>query len=84
VYIVGDLGGLIALRKAVEAALDNQTGLQEAFTNDHEGFQVVVARVDSSTEWDRLRLPYPLEGVPEQECLDPWELPQVKKVQVTR
>lgn len=81
-YIVGDLSGLLALRKALETALSNYAGMEEVFAGDGEGFQVVVARLDSSTDWDRMRLPYPLEGVPERrDAIDPWELPQVKKVQ---
>lgn len=81
VYIVGDLGGLLALRKAVDEALDRQAGRQEVSSGDQEGFQIVVARVDGSAEWDRLRLPYPLEGVPERkDVVDPWGLSQVKQV----
>jgi hypothetical protein len=82
VYIVGDLSGLLALRKAVDEALDRQAGKQEAFAGDGEGFEIIVARVDSSADWENLLLPYPIEGVPEgsrPEVIPPWNLPQVAK-----
>src|SRR4051812_22181314 len=64
VYIVGDLSGLLALRKAVEEALNMNAGQAEFFAGDGEGFPVFVGRIDSSAEWDQLSLPYPVRGVP--------------------
>lgn len=76
VHIVADLSGLLALRKAVDDALNGGRGRQEVCAGDGECFDVVVHRLDSSADWRRLRLPYDLPGVPStEEALSPWDLP---------
>lgn len=50
VYIAGTANALKELRKAIDNALDNDKSIsEEFFTNDGEGYTILVASVDEPT-----------------------------------
>jgi hypothetical protein len=50
VYIAGTANALKELKKAIDQALDNDKSVsEEFFTNDGEGYSILVAVVDEST-----------------------------------
>lgn len=80
VYVVGNLDALLALRKAVDEALNSGVGATEVFAADGEGFEVYVARVDSSTEWESSKRPYHGEDAVDrrEDAVHPSSIPAVR------
>lgn len=79
VYVVGNLDALLALRKAIDEALNTGVGVAEASTSDGEGFEVYVARMDSSAAWEVTKRPYYGEDSVDrrEDALHPSSLPLV-------
>lgn len=73
VYIAGDRISLIRLREAINLALDNDVEEMEFFTNDGEGYSVVVSCL-SEDKMDTLGVPYTWEHVQDNRVVFPWNL----------
>ena len=54
-YIIGDLTALKALRKAIDAAIESGGGKCESFTNDGEGYDTVVIKVEDSKQFAKMQ-----------------------------
>lgn len=85
-FIVANHEGLVALRKVIEALLQQPPGsgrqgasqVCEQYCTDGEGYPLIVVKCDEVT-LEPLALPYtdPV-GVDPQAALSPWELPSAK------
>ena len=56
--IIGTPAGLRLLRAAIDAALRDGNGCADAYTNDGEGFRVVIYSVSDRRTIQRLPVPY--------------------------
>lgn len=75
VMIAGNREGLLALKNAVEKALNNERfGESHAFVNDGEGFTILVAQLHPS-EMDAFKVPYTDEHAKalKGQGTDPWD-----------
>lgn len=78
-FIVGDTTALIALRDAIDAALEAGTAATEttSFTADGEGYEIKVYREEEEEYWDKSLLPYTDETLyspPLTDVIGPWDL----------
>ncbi len=72
IQIVGDTQSLLALKKAVEDALETGSGSSLAFTGDGEGYNILIAREDDKTVYDTLAVPYTDEMASEKNTTAVW------------
>lgn len=71
-YIVGNKEALIALKNAIEIALDEGEGVVDVYVNDGEGYDVHVIRDNS--DWKYKAVPYTDEVAREKnkKAIWPW------------
>lgn len=79
VFIVANVRGLQALKRAIEDALAMGHGEAELLPADGECYNVVIFKFDhkfGSPEWNRLAVPYTEEYAREKrdKAIRPWEL----------
>lgn len=60
-HIIGSKLSLTTLRDAINQALESGDGKCESFTNDGEGFDAVVIRVDDPKQFVKMHVPYMLD-----------------------
>ena len=78
-FIVGDTTALIALRDAIDAALETGSTVGETtvFAADGEGYDIKVYREEEDKYWDKSLLPYTDETLyspPLEDVIGPWDL----------
>jgi len=81
-FIVGNRQGLLALRQAIDAALEGEQGKADAFVADGEGFSVFVIMQPGdlgSLEWNAAAVPYTRSWAAENREDAVWPHSQVKK-----
>ena len=74
-FIMGDLSGLIALRHAIDDALNQGSARVDLYTADGEGYPLIIIRQDSAFDWKTTMLPYPIHAP--LAGTSPWEHPCV-------
>lgn len=58
-FIVGTPESLVALKKAIDRALQKEAAISNTFASDGEGYSLVVIKVeDTDKYWDNPLLPY--------------------------
>jgi len=58
-FIIGNKSGLVALRDAIQAAIDAETKPDSTFSAaDGEGYNVMVYLEEEKAYWDKAMLPY--------------------------
>ena len=63
-YIVADAEGLTAIRDACDAALKRGSTAIEPFTEDGEGYALIVMNIETrDPKWALIHLPYILDGI---------------------
>jgi len=88
-YIVGNKGGLLELKKAIEQALSNGSGQTvdeygvPIYVNDGEGYKVKVTMNNTGwlePFWVKLAVPYTEEVASEKrkDAVWPWEIKKVE------
>jgi hypothetical protein len=81
-FIVGNRQGLLALRRAIDAALESGKGEALAFVSDGEGFdvQVILQEGDlQSPGWIAAAVPYTAEWATENRESAVWPHSQIEK-----
>jgi hypothetical protein len=86
-FILGNREGLLALREAIDKALDVGQAHAMTFCTDGEGFDTLVVCEDSDWQgpvWQEQKLPYTRfssdPSYPPQDGQGPWDLPQAKQL----
>ncbi|RJX18213.1 MAG: hypothetical protein C4570_07170 [Ammonifex sp.] len=80
-FIVGNREGLLALRKAIDAALEGGRGEAEAFVSDGEGFSAYVILQEGdlwSSEWIKAVVPYVKDWAAEDRKNVVWPWSRIK------
>jgi len=83
-YILGNRAGLLALRTAIDAALEHGEGVAEVMVADGEGYSVFAMWEDArwdSPAWERLAVPYTASYAAENrdDAIWPWHRPARKQ-----
>lgn len=72
-YIVGDRGALLAMREAIDKALNLQAGVTTVFNNDGEGYGLYVLLAEGKT-MQEVALPYSEELARNDNGIHPHDL----------
>lgn len=79
-HIIGTTEALRKLRAAIDSALTEGGGTATSFTNDGEGFDTAVVRVDNAEEFAKLAVPYTNEIAKDHNGKGPWDMKIVQRI----